>query len=334
MTITMLILALFSLVINGFTEGFKGSRLSFLFLFILFQIIFHVLTVGVLHISILTFSLFAGVSIAGFFRLFVGIQSMYNENLQFLFTRIDVIPWKDFVDSNPIIYGMLLNFCYVSFLFLFSKKNITARLLIIIIALLILFHLTYFSLSGGIVFLLINVGFFMAKYNPKLLKRNIAVLIPCMTACFLIVLSNSGGEFFSNIDGESSRIRNYKTSLNVIKNRPVLGYGVGNELTTLQQNRSSNSWEFKNKYHAHNQYFEMLIGGGFIYLIIFLTLLGVSLYHGILNHNFILIFFLLIIFSIMFIESLLVTHKGFIFVAFIWSYLLYHENNQSYLKAD
>ncbi len=63
--------------------------------------------------------------------------------------------------------------------------------------------------------------------------------------------------------GYTHRIEIWSKSVEVIKNRPLFGYGIGDSVNTID-------WSNEGKrYNAHNQYLELLIEGGLLSLVLF-----------------------------------------------------------------
>lgn len=272
--------------------------------------------------------MFIGLSISGLTRV---ITAVFTDQSLF-FQRIS-IPLEDYISSTPLIYSVMLNFCYSYFLFSVHRQEIKKTTFLIITLLVVLFHMTYLSVSGFVIFFLINIIFVSYIYLKRVYKALVILLFSISVFSFAFLLTETGGNVLSKIEGESSRVRNYSTSIQVIAKSPVIGYGVGNEINTLQSNRNQASWEFKEKYNAHNQYFEFLIGGGLINLTLYLSLFFLALIHSLKNDKILLILFLINIMFTMYVESLLVIHKGFIFVSLILPYLIFVYDNKEDLYS-
>ncbi len=332
-SLVFLTIGVLSLIISGPTELFKGNRFSFPVLFVLFSLFFYVKPQKLFTIKAATYSLFIALSISGLVRFFYGIYQYFTTSTSFFLTRLSPIPLERYISSNPIIYGTLLNFCYSSILILFLKKEIKKEYFFIASLLLLTFHVNYFSLSSAIIFVLINIICLLFFYFKTLYKPLTICVFLFSVLSFTFLLTSKGGEVLASIEGEASRVRNYSTSLEIVKDSPLLGYGVGNELHILQSYRDSNSWEYINKYHAHNQYFETLLGGGIFYFMSFLSIIILSLIHAFNEKKILLVLFLINLGLTMYIESLLVIHKGFIFASFIWAYLIFNNVNEKDHRA-
>lgn len=323
----LLIVGLTSILLNPLAEDFKINRLSFSLLLFGFLLFFNLKIFKIFSLRYIIYSLLVGLSISGFFRIFIGLHEYFLFDNFFLFTRIDT-SFSSILSCNPIVYGVFINICWAFALFQFLKNKISIIKVTILFFALILFLLTNFSLTGLVLVVINSILIISYFYFTKLYKIQVIGLILTSVVFFVFLLSNAGNTILSSVEGESSRVRNYQTSLSILEDLPILGFGVGNELSVLQKHRNPNSWEFRNRYHAHNQYFEFLIGGGIIYLITFLSLILLTIIRGLKNDNLLLVVFMITVMFTMYIESLLVIHKGFLFVSFFWSYLIFYGKDE------
>ncbi len=318
LAVLILVYAILTILLCGVKAGFDINRLSFSLLLLSFSL-FFVLLKNV-NFRVFVYALLLGLSISGVLRVIFG----FFDSHEFIFQRVK-IPYENYISSSPLVYSVMLNFCYSYFLSNYQKMKRVIFLLVI--TLVLFFHITFFTVSGFSIFLLVNFIFIIFIFFKKFYKPFVILLFISSFVIFSFLLTEKGSILLKNVEGESSRVRNYSTSLIIIKKSPLIGYGVGNELYTLQENRNPKVWEFKEKYHAHNQYFEFIIGGGVINLVLYLTLFALSFLHALKNNKILLLLFLVNILFTMYIESLLVIHKGFIFVTLIFGYLIFFNDN-------
>tara|TARA_R110001583_G_scaffold142130_2_gene294412 strand:+ start:1992 stop:3176 length:1185 start_codon:yes stop_codon:yes gene_type:complete len=317
-----LILGLFSFFINGgVVHDFDFKRLSFPLLFFVFVLFFSLKIFKIVEVKYFMISFFVGLSLSGFIRVFTGIQDFFINDKSFLFSRIG-IPFEDMLSSNPIIYGVFINICWAYFLIDFLKTRTRRLQFSLLFLTLTLFLSTNFSLTGAVLIIFNSFFIITFYYNKRIYKLQVITVLVLSVIGFVFLLQPSGKLLLSRVEGESSRVRNYETSQKLFKNLPFFGYGVGNELSTLQDNRNIKSWEYINKYHAHNQYFEFLIGGGWPYLINYVLIIGLTVIYALKIENILLVSFMVTIIITMYFESLLVIHKGLLLVAFLLSYLI------------
>ncbi len=310
-----------------YIDDIDFNRFSFPFLVLGFLLTFYFRIFVTVERTKIFLALFIGISISATMRIAFSIYNCIKTGENFLFTRVE-IPYEAFFSSNPLIYSVFLNFC-VSYVLIEIFKNKKSKLILIMLLVCLCFAgLTYFS-TTGLVSLFINVVLTVLYFKFKsYYKKSTALLFSSTFLGFLVLLTPLGAKMLTYVDGESSRVRNYNTSVSVFKDKGMFnfGFGVGNELNTLQLKRKKKSWEFLEKYHAHNQYFEFILGGGFLYGLLFLLMLIWSINYALVNDKLLLVLFLNTCYTIMFFESLLVIHKGFLFVSYFWVYLIFERN--------
>ncbi|WP_298532307.1 O-antigen ligase [uncultured Algibacter sp.] len=287
------------------------SNLATLGLCILFYLLIFQTNYKFINLKIVTFFFTFGV-------FFVGIVNL----LSFLFeTRNFSIfnAWKDFsiFDIHKIYYGSFVNLSFLMLIYLFLKKQVSFRSILFLIPFIIVLLLFTGSVSNMFIFALLCTLYISYNYFLSYYKK-IYLLILLGPVLILCALSTSyGKEFMHEIEGERSRVRNFGVNRALISKSPIYGYGIGNELYIMQEARSKKSWEYKNSYNAHNQYFEYLLGGGAIYLILSLfPLLYINIKDRKLNQNLFANGFTVILGYIYLIESFEQRHHGRMFFAF------------------
>ncbi len=250
----------------------------------------------------------------------MGVLTVGAINLLVFFYNIGIRPeqlfnaWEEntVIDIQKIYYGMYLNMAQLILIKFLTERKIQLKLFIAFnIA---VFTLIYFTgaLSGLLLFILINIFHLVYHYYERFYKPIITMFL-ILPLVFLFVLMHNGfQDVFQQIDGDGSRIRNYNVNKEIVLKRPLFGYGIGNEFTSMQKHRLPASWEYKNKYNAHNQYFQFLIGGGITFLVLFLLFIFHFLYYG----NFMSLAFGTILLNTFFVESILQRHHGQIFFSF------------------
>ncbi|SIQ04391.1 O-antigen ligase family protein [Maribacter ulvicola] len=271
----------------------------------------------------------AGVYIVGLLNITIGVY--FNlENIQGLYNSWEIIR---IIDIQKIYYGMYLNMAYI--IFFFSGKSIKLHykfllfILILILTIAILFVVG--SMASNIVFLLINIYLIIVLINKRLLKILTPFFLLGPIIVLLILLLPSAQDIFSSIDGEKSRMRNFNINKNIIYENPFFGHGIGNERRIMQMSRGEKSWEFINNYHAHNEFFELLIGGGVCLLIlIYGYFIYLVRFYSENTIRYLAICFVVIIFYFSLIESVLLRFHGMIFIAYFLSFFL----NNKFLKTN
>lgn len=164
------------------------------------------------------------------------------------------------------------------------------------------------------------------------LKRAFAVGATLLVVLFLLVkifpapfnrfnsLSSTSLEHIDKTSSESTTVRIliWKESLKLIKNNFVLGTGVGDANDKLTQAYGDNglTGAYEHHFNAHNQFFQTFIGLGLIgFLLLALMTFG-SLIKGILDRNFLICIFAIILILNFLVESMLQTSAGVLFFVF------------------
>ncbi|MFS4466258.1 O-antigen ligase family protein [Maribacter sp. 2210JD10-5] len=264
-----------------------------------------------------------GVYCAGIFNLCallfgnssIGIRNFYNS-------------WEisSNIDIHKIYYGMYLNLGYISIIDFLSRNKINYNVILsLLLAALTIFLIVYVgAMSGVFIFLSLNLLLLTGLISKKLRFGYTLTLIGMPFLIMFFLAFPKAQSIFSHLDGESSRMRNYEVNKNLFFEAPIFGYGIGNERAVMQSGRDNKSWEYKNNYHAHNQYFELLIGGGLTLLMITLFLPGLLVWKSItFNFNLPAVSYVIILFAIFLIESVLRRHHGIIFFSFFLPLFLF-----------
>jgi len=129
---------------------------------------------------------------------------------------------------------------------------------------------------------------------------------------------------------EQGRLLMWQDALELIKERPVFGYGTGASRQVLLEKYKEKGHHIflEGKYNAHNTYLELLLWGGIVLLIVYLVYLGLLFYQSIVKKDLLLFLFFLIIVITGITETIFIA-KGIMFAAFFYCFL-----NQKYLKDE
>ncbi|MBQ4913421.1 O-antigen ligase family protein [Maribacter sp. MMG018] len=312
-------------------KSFDGSFLILVGLLFLFYFLFFHTRLESSWYKYFFISFTIGVYFVGFLNL--GVALLYISDIDFMSLYNT---WSNYsvIDIQKIYYALYLNMAFLFIIDLVIKNARRYRPIIITaicLATLLLFVYSG-SLSGIGMFLVLCVLITVYYELPKYFHGVSAmfVLLPLVT--FLALINPSAQKIFSKVDGENSRIRNFNVNKELVFQSPIIGYGLGKELETMQKAREPGSWEFKNKYHAHNQYFEFFLGGGMVLFAVFVYLFSLLLMSAYSNYSKSLypIGFCIIMVFVFLIESILRRHHGFMFFTFFFMLFMgYLSNNNS-----
>lgn len=124
---------------------------------------------------------------------------------------------------------------------------------------------------------------------------------------------DTGNETSSNI-----RYTIYKNhALNLIKDSPVIGYGIGDYRDELLKSyKNSSPFLFSNKYNAHNQYLSFFVSVGFIGFSLFILFILYNIFKALKFKNQELLLILVFYCFVMTTENILEREDGVIFFSF------------------
>ncbi|MGN6397427.1 MAG: O-antigen ligase family protein [Mucilaginibacter sp.] len=133
-----------------------------------------------------------------------------------------------------------------------------------------------------------------------------------------------------------SRLARWHVILDLIKKKPIIGYGTGTEVGLLHdaffKNKLYNS--FLHNLNAHNEYLSFLIKSGIIGLFVYLANLVFGLQVSIKNRNLLFFSFMLIIATVSCSENILDVDKGVIYYAFFYSLFIFSTEDEIQVKKQ
>ena len=111
--------------------------------------------------------------------------------------------------------------------------------------------------------------------------------------------------------------------MEIIRERPILGQGVGDANDLLYQRYELNglSGALLHRLNAHNQYFQTAIGLGFVGLLLLSLLTFWQVIAAFIKRRMLLFVFALIISLNFLVESMLQTSAGVLYFTFFYCYL-------------
>ncbi|WP_171032356.1 O-antigen ligase family protein [Polaribacter aestuariivivens] len=239
---------------------------------------------------------------------------------------------KNFIMNNIGKYGihpiyMSMHCCIAVIfsikVFLFIKKKYK-KILLLILNLIIFFFLLIYARKGPIIALIITLIFFSYLEYRKYFKYNLILIFGLITLFSLIPTTRNRFLELSKmstttVDGSSSsniRYTIYNNSIELIKNAPFLGYGIGDYQEELNKSYQKNApILLEKKYNSHNQYLGFLLIGGVLLLVSFLSFYGKKIILAYKTNNTLLISILIFYGVTMLFENILERENGVIFFA-------------------
>ena len=288
--------------------------------------------------------LLVGIVISFFINLFFGLYSCYevissktiigNDIEETISTFLYALKqggeyligteFSKMVNPNYISLYILLVLSY------YLKNKMTTKLQTFIFIILFLYLFLLASRAAYLIlFIMCLILIFNIKDNSK--KYTMVIMLLLGTALFI---SNSRvfnsykeykkptSEEVSSTTIEKTRLLTWYSAWQLIKQSPLIGYGVGdaNEVLIEKYKELNYIRNYRNRYNAHNQFLQTYLQTGLIgfsILLYIFILLGIRLQR---SKNEFLVFIVLTI-SILF-ESMLVRFNGIVFLSIIIPLLL------------
>ena len=135
-----------------------------------------------------------------------------------------------------------------------------------------------------------------------------------------IVSTEDSQEMYQKLEETNDRIIIWRNALQVIKENPILGVGIGDTDTELEKQYQKNNLDFE--YGTHNQYIYAQLSMGIVGLFLLLAMLLVPFYYGIKNRYFPLIGFSVAVMINLLFENMLTRNAGLMFIPWAMMVLL------------
>ena len=233
-------------------------------------------------------------------------------SLAILFS-MDVIKNRKDNDRNILIYVLGVVFLLFTLFFL-SRKGVIGALLISLSALLIMsFKTNKKALRFGLMAIV-----FVAV---------LAILMPSNQKRFKELFKTETYTTKNETNSTNNRLQIYKCAITLVKNKPLLGYGIGKDRVALNKCYKDNLYYlFENNFNTHNQYLSIATKVGLIGLIIFLLFLFYNFKLALRTKDKMFLS-ILIFYSLVFLfENVLERQNGVILFAFLINYFAFKQN--------
>jgi len=268
------------------------------------------------------------------------IFNFYHTN--YYFTRI--------LDIHPSYYGM---FVIVAMSVVYFYKGFSSKMMNI--AFVILSSVIVLFLNARIIlflFLILNsaylIRYFYIKTNQILHTALLTIAVFVVTSLILFFATKNTYAYQrvfketlwelsdSNkvtpdfkVSGESRMLR-WGAAIHIIKEKPLLGYGVFKERETLGKEYLKQDMQssYQRAYNAHNQFLGFTIEGGLVSGAILVLFFLTNFYISFKRKDILYTFFVFSVLSICLIENYLIRNAGVIFVSFFSSIYLYNQTGK------
>ena len=313
---------------QGFFEMEKGITLI---VFPVFFSLIHRITKEELHMILWSFV---------FSNLSLGLICIVYASYKYFFYQINIYFYHDLVgifNSHATYYSVYLIFSILILIFLYREGAIRwkpkftiwvigvfftvliyllgARSTVILFTLAVPLSIFYFIIKSGrfLVGGVIAISFFIIMFtvvnnNPHLKERIIQL------KDYKYELSKNHVEGYN---GLTTRLAQWESSIEIIRRAPIIGVGVGDVQDQLQEVYIKNylKYSYMEKFNAHNEFIQTLLGLGFIGLVIFLFSLVSPLYFSFKHGHSLHVCFILLFAYCCLTESMLHVQKGIVFLA-------------------
>ena len=251
------------------------------------------------------------------------------------FTFFDTIKHYPYLIDNKLgkydihsIY-MSMHICVsiiFSLIILMKNTNKKIILFLVVAALTQIFFLLVLNKKGPILSLIVIIAFYIIYRGNRLSKFIFITSLVLLSITISTSTKNRSQfkELFSINDIEESeatstniRYTIYKYALEIFKEQPLFGYGVGDSKNELLNVYKKNSLVlYEKEYNTHNQYLSFLLSIGLVGFLLISSSLFYLLRQGLKQSNFLFLGIFLFYLIEMFSENILERENGVIFYSF------------------
>ena len=217
---------------------------------------------------------------------------------------------------------LLILFLSITILFSASKTGLIAMLIIHFSATVFWVVKSKKYIQGLIVVLFIFASLLMMYRSSSFLKYRVNELIKVTTSG-----NTSGGST------TAARIDIWKLSIDLVKEKPILGYGTGDVKDVLIKTYIEKGYDdfAKKKLNTHNQFLQTSIALGLVGGVYLLLMLIIPLFFSVQQKSYLYTFFILLIILNFLTESMLERQAGIVFYCFFNTlfFMVYLDNNNT-----
>jgi O-antigen ligase len=272
-----------------------------------------------------------GLVISGLICLLEGIYQFVStgEESELLYAKLSIF-------HHASYYSMYLNFGLIVVYYLYIKEDFKVKSKAnVTIALSVFFSILIVLLSSkmGIISMLITQVVALIYYTFKYKKYiRSSMLLLFIVACLTIVYNASHtfsvrmDEFVTTISsGKASKVSTtgvrvyaWETAIELIKEKPVIGYGTGDVKNVLVKEYIKKELTIlaEKELNPHNQFLQTAIAIGLLGFLILILSLILPMIYSIQKGYYLYVFFIALFIINILTESMLETQSGVIYFAF------------------
>lgn len=245
------------------------------------------------------------------------------------------------IGQHPIYASIFLALATLFFVYLLKHrmfKSSKEKLYFSTLTLINCISLIFLSSKGPILALLIIVLFFFIIETTNMFYKHLTIVVFAISLVTLFIYNRRMNELikpktyevFNPHLSTSIRLGIFDCSLAIIKNKFLIGYGVGDAQRQLNICYASKSdLLLMHRYNSHNQYLDVTIKTGLIGLFIFLGFLLVNFRDAIKNKNQLLVMILTLYCILFLVENILSRQSGVILFFFLICFLNHPERTSA-----
>jgi O-antigen ligase len=250
------------------------------------------------------------------------------------------------VGEHPIYVSIFISVAIIiGFSFFRKEKIICKKNGLFFFTQSLLFILLFLLMSKGVIIaLLISLLVLYIKNNRIRISHILSGIVLLVIVFISIPQKNNRfaeiikGVTYKKIDmynSTSIRIRIYQCGFELLQERPLVGYGIGDvqdELDKCYEKYDSNF--VKGRYNSHNQYLFAWLSSGLIGIIAILFFLSFCVRMSVKYKDSIMLS-ILVLYSVVFLfENVLSRQSGVIFFSFVVNFFLWYNLNKEKSKVE
>jgi len=245
------------------------------------------------------------------------------------------------IDIHATYLSIYVSVAFIHFLFLlFTQKEKWRRVLCAVCCLVLLGGLLQLAsrsvcIATGI---LVNLAFPWLALKGKMRLYFISASLLVSATLFIIInrteafheryvrdFAEEMGTGRSTSVDEEPRVARWEVAMELVKKRPVLGYGTGSEIPLLRDAYYRNKLftSYLNSLNAHNEYLSLLIQTGLAGLLVYIAALFYLFRQSLARRDIVFFTCVFLVAIVSVSENILDVNKGIFFYAFFPSFLLF-----------
>jgi len=244
-----------------------------------------------------------------------------------------VLGWNYFVDDE---FSKLINPSYLSLYILlvlsyYLKHNLSTKIRTGIVVILFLYLFLLASIAAYLILMIMSLLLILSIRDKN---RKHIMMIMFLLGSIIFFKNPRIFDFYANIKdigsikvydnstSEKARLLSWDASIRLIKEAPILGYGIGdaNDVLIQKYKELGYVYNYENNYNAHNQFFQTMLQTGVLGLSVLLSIF-MSLATRMKRSSNEFSVFLILLISLIF-ESMLVRFNGIVFFSIVIPLLL------------